>query len=172
MTWGYPQVLSYVEQFVHGVIYCIRLSNLSLFWPNLLHTQFSGMWDYFNELGLLCSGAVFNSNISNGWKSLSADILTHWGWDKMRSSFSRQHFQMDFLEWKLFELKFYCSLFLGSPINNIPALFQIMAWRRSGNKPLSESMMVSLLMLICSTQPQWVKRNTWSAMILQNLAIH
>ena len=31
------------------------------------------------------------------------------------------------------------------PINNIPALVQIMAWRRSGNKPLSEPMMVSLL---------------------------
>ena len=31
------------------------------------------------------------------------------------------------------------------PINNIVALVQIMAWRRSGDKPLSESMMVSLL---------------------------
>ena len=31
------------------------------------------------------------------------------------------------------------------PINNIPALVQIMAWRRSGDKPLSEPMMVSLL---------------------------
>ena len=27
------------------------------------------------------------------------------------------------------------------PISNIPALVQIMAWRRSGDKPLSESMM-------------------------------
>ena len=31
-----------------------------------------------------------------------------------------------------------------------------MAWRRPGNKPLSELMMVSLLMHICVTQPQWV----------------
>ena len=30
------------------------------------------------------------------------------------------------------------------PINNIPSFVQIMAWRRSGDKPLSESMMVSL----------------------------
>ena len=29
------------------------------------------------------------------------------------------------------------------PINNIPALVQIMAWRRSGDKPLFEPMMVS-----------------------------
>ena len=42
------------------------------------------------------------------------------------------------------------------PINNIPILIQIMAWRRPGDKPLSESMMVSLLMYICVTWPQWV----------------
>ena len=42
------------------------------------------------------------------------------------------------------------------PINNIPALVQIMAWRRPGDKPLSGSMMVSLLMHICVTRPQWV----------------
>ena len=41
-------------------------------------------------------------------------------------------------------------------INNIPALVQIMAWRQSGDKPSSEPMMVSLLMHICVTQPQWV----------------
>ena len=41
-------------------------------------------------------------------------------------------------------------------ISNIPALVQIMAWHRPGNKPLSEQMMVSLLMHICITQPQWV----------------
>ena len=29
------------------------------------------------------------------------------------------------------------------PINNIPSLVQIMAWRRSGDTPLSEAMMVS-----------------------------
>ena len=31
-----------------------------------------------------------------------------------------------------------------------------MAWRRSGDKPLSEPMMVSLLTHICVTRPQWV----------------
>ena len=42
------------------------------------------------------------------------------------------------------------------PINNNPALVQIMAWRRPGDKPLSEPMMVSLLTYICITRPQWV----------------
>ena len=34
-----------------------------------------------------------------------------------------------------------------------------MAWRRSGDKPLSEPMMVSLLTHICVTRPQWVIRH-------------
>ena len=44
-------------------------------------------------------------------------------------------------------------------INNIPALIQIMAWRRPGDKPLSEPMMVSLPTHICVIRPQWVKYN-------------
>ena len=52
-----------------------------------------------------------------------------------------------------------------SPINNIPALVQIMAWRRPGDKPLSESMMVSLLTHICVTRPQWVKSRSWTSNI-------
>ena len=43
------------------------------------------------------------------------------------------------------------------PINKIPALVQIMAWRWSGDKPLSEPMMVNSLTHICVTRPQWVK---------------
>ena len=42
------------------------------------------------------------------------------------------------------------------PINKISALVQIMAWRRPGDKPLSEPMMVRLLTHICVTLPQWV----------------
>ena len=42
------------------------------------------------------------------------------------------------------------------PINNIPALVQIMAWHWSGDEPLPEPMMVSLLTHICVTRPQWV----------------
>ena len=41
-------------------------------------------------------------------------------------------------------------------INHFPALVQIMAWRRTGYKPLSEPMMVILLTHVCVTLPQWV----------------
>ena len=43
------------------------------------------------------------------------------------------------------------------PINNIPALVQIMAWRRPSNKSLFGTMMVRLPTHICVTWPQWVK---------------
>ena len=39
----------------------------------------------------------------------------------------------------------------------MPALVQIMAWRRPGDKPLSEAMMVNLSTHICVSRPQWVK---------------
>ena len=35
------------------------------------------------------------------------------------------------------------------PFNNIPALVQIMAWRRPGDKQLSEPTMVSLMTHVC-----------------------
>ena len=46
-------------------------------------------------------------------------------------------------------------------INSIAALVQIKAWRRPGDKPLSEPMMVNLLTHICVTRPQWVKTKSW-----------
>ena len=48
------------------------------------------------------------------------------------------------------------------PINNMAKLVQIMAWRRPGDKRLSEPMMVSLPTHKCVIQPQWVERMTRS----------
>ena len=59
------------------------------------------------------------------------------------------------------------------PINNIPALVLIMAWRRPGHKPLSEPMMASLPTHICVTRRQWVNvsfvvslKNMWNNLSL------
>ena len=52
-------------------------------------------------------------------------------------------------------------------INNIPALVQIMAWCRPGDKPLSEPRMESLLTHICVTRPQWV-----NSLCNGNVALH
>ena len=61
---------------------------------------------------------------------------------------------------KMYELplKFHLSKFvLNGPINNIPALVQIMAWRRPGDKPLFKPMMVRLSTHIRVTRLQWFK---------------
>ena len=53
-------------------------------------------------------------------------------------------------------IKFSLKYIRKGPIDQNPALVQIMAWRRSGDKPLSEPMMISLPTHICVTRPQWV----------------
>ena len=88
------------------------------------------------------------------------DNWTHLGRDKM-DAISKTTFSSAFSWMKMFEfrLKFHWMFVPKGPINNIPALVQIMAWRRVGNKPLSEPMLVSLPTHICVTRPQWVKQN-------------
>ena len=53
----------------------------------------------------------------------------------------------------------------NGPISNIPALVQILARCRQGDKPLSETTMVSLLTHICVTRPQWI--NMWRSQIFR-----
>ena len=79
--------------------------------------------------------------------SLGLTELTHWGPDKM-DAISQTTCSSAFSWMKMFEfrLKFHWRLLLR-------------AWRRPGNKPLSEPRMESLLTHICVTWPQWVKDN-------------
>ena len=57
------------------------------------------------------------------------------------------------------------------PINNIPSLVQIMAWRRSGDNPLFEPMTVRLSTYICVTWPQWVNRQHISIDMSQHVGL-
>ena len=84
--------------------------------------------------------------------------LTNWGRDKM-AAISQTTFWYIFSLIKIleFRLKFHWKFVPRGPINNILPLVQIMAWRRPGDKPLSEPMMVRLLRHLCVTRPQWVK---------------
>ena len=84
-------------------------------------------------------------------------IKTLWPWQNARH-FADDIFKCIFLNeivWILLQisLKFVPKV----RINSNPALVWIMAWRWSGNKPLSEPVVVSLLTHICVTRPQWVK---------------
>ena len=72
-------------------------------------------------------------------------------------SFADDSFKRIFLNENVWiSLKISLKFVPKGPINNIPALVWIMAWRRPGDKPLSEPMMVSLPTHICVTRPQWV----------------
>ena len=86
--------------------------------------------------------------------------LENWSWLRPRQDgrhFPNDIFKCIFLnENILISIKILLNFVPKGPMNNIPALVQIMVWRRSGDKPLSEPMMVSLLTHICVTRPQWV----------------
>ena len=73
-----------------------------------------------------------------------------------------RHFPDDIFKWIFANENAWISINISlkfvprGPINNMPALVLIMAWRRPGDKPLFEPMLVSLLTQICVTRPQWV----------------
>ena len=63
-------------------------------------------------------------------------LLPHW------KLLLQMTFQMHFLEWKLLHFDSNFTEFVpNGPIDNIPALVQIMAWRLLGDEPLSAPMM-------------------------------
>ena len=73
-----------------------------------------------------------------------------------------RHFPDDIFKWIFLNENIRISITIslkfvpGGPISNIPTLVQVMAWRRPGDKPLSEPMMFRLPTHICVTRPQWV----------------
>ena len=85
-----------------------------------------------------------------------------------------RHFPDDIFSWKenvSISFKISLKVVPKGRINNITALVRIMAWRRPGDKSLSEPMMVNLLTHICVTRPQWVnnyRTRKWVWKCLQN----
>ena len=81
---------------------------------------------------------------------------THWATGQNGRHFADDIFKCIFLNGNVW-LPITNSLTFVSKgsINNIPALTQIMAWRRPGDKPLSEPNMFSLPTHICVPRPHW-----------------
>ena len=103
---------------------------------------------------------TFASDQSNWW--WSEGLINAWRPRQNGRHFPDDIFKCIFLNeniWILIDMSL--KFFPKGPINNIPALVQIMAWRRPGDKPLSEPMMVSLLTHICVTRPQWVNNDSF-----------
>ena len=68
-----------------------------------------------------------------------------------QTTFSRAFSPMKIV---VFFIKFSLKYVRKGPMDNNQTLVQIMAWRRSGDKPLSEPMMISLPTHMCVTRPQ------------------
>ena len=82
---------------------------------------------------------------------------------KLRLRQNGRHFPDDIFKYFFLNKKIWISIknslnFVPKgPVNNIPALVQLMSWRQPGDKPLSEPVVVSLLSHICIIRPQRVK---------------
>ena len=63
--------------------------------------------------------------------------LTHWGWDAISQTTVSETFSWNETIW--ISIKISLKSIAKGPTNNIPALVQIMAWCRPGDKPLSEA---------------------------------
>ena len=104
--------------------------------------------------------AWLNNNVHTAW-----DLITHPCLNSLRPRRNGRHFADNIFRCILLNENIWITIQISlkfvpkGPINNIPVLVQIMAWRRPGDKPLSEPKMVSLLTHICVTRPQWVISN-------------
>ena len=88
-------------------------------------------------------GQMSDSPCSKVSQLIKAGTETKW------PTFRRRHFSNVFSWMKINEiwLKISVKCVPKGSIDNIPALVQTMAWRRPGDKPLSEPMTISLLSL-------------------------
>ena len=104
--------------------------------------------------------------------SIDTDDPVHWSiyygtkgrWvNTLRPRHNGRHFPDDIFKWIFLNENVWISINISLKfvprglINNIRTLVQVMAWRRPGDKPLSQPMMVRLPTHIYVTRPQWVK---------------
>ena len=115
-----------------------------------------------SDCNSICNTCVMFYWTMSSWKLTVFPHFLQGCFNTLRPRRSEQHFADDIFKRIFFNENVWISIKISlrfvpkGPINNIPALVQIMAWRRPGDKPLSEPMMVSLTTHICVTRPQWV----------------
>ena len=98
--------------------------------------------------------------VDRGWDAIFTEQLEH---IHIEAETKWPPFSDDILKWIFFNenvwvlIKISLKFVPRGPINNIPALAEIKAWRRPGDKPLSEPMLPTH---ICAIRPQWVNTKT------------
>ena len=143
-----------IALFSNVVLYNCNISILK--WSNTMNIK-SALW--------ILMAWCFSSTKAAVATVLSM-CLCFWGcvWvNTLRPRQNGRHFPDNIFKWIFLNENVWISINISlkfvprGPINNIPTLVQVMAWRRPGDKPLSEPMMVRLPTHICVTQAQWVK---------------
>ena len=131
---------------------------------------FETMKEYPCRCGIQYPGTC-NKKVTSAWrlqvpgrqqltcKFRNIHSLTYWGRDIMAAIFHTTS-SSGFSENVWISINISLKFVPRGPINNIPTVVQVMAWRRPGDKPLSEPMMVRLPTHICVTRPQWVNMST------------
>ena len=158
---------SNIHEVVGGNIHVIHFYSfllLVLFWLDLCFFRFLRyVYKYFGMVGynvwfhFLCEVSPMTRMQPVDTWACNVRLNT------FRPSHGGRHFTDDiwkciFLNANLWiSIKIWLKIILTGPINNIPALVQIMAWCRPGDKPLSEPIMNNLLPQICVTRPEWAK---------------
>ena len=131
----------------------VNISNVNFTSKISIHDGEFGVWD----LGLMpmvaaavtmgmgrvhvrvCRGVCY------GWRRKYSSYFNSLRPRLSRHRFADDVFKCNFLNENVWiPIKISLKFVPKGPINNIPALVQIMAWRRTGDKPLSEPMMTQL----------------------------
>ena len=121
----------------------------------------------FNSLSVILSHLYEPNNIDHIDQWYTTKSCSTLPVNTLRPRQNGRHFPDDFFkrislnEIVWISIKISLNFVPRVPINNIPALVQIMACRRPGAKPLSEPMMVSLLTHLCVARPQGVENSWW-----------
>ena len=126
---------------VKGLLQMERLSRRLyyycwLYWRIVKETVLSSL-DMLKDV-ILTSFSKSSDDKQSPWHPY---CLTHWGWDKMDAILQTFTNAISLNENVWILMKIWLKFVLKGPISNIPALIQIMAWHRTGDKPLSEPMM-------------------------------
>ena len=124
------------------------------YWSNLPCDWPSTAWAY--SMSSVCSHLP--SLRETSWTTSKSS----YGINTLRPRQNGRLFPDDIFKWIFLNENVWISINISlkfvprGSINNIPTLVQVMAWRRPGDKPLSEPMMARLPTHICVTRPQWV----------------
>ena len=118
--------------------YCTHYDVIVMFWHHCPYKS-TGNYSLVNKL---VNKQSFHQQFELPWLPCNVTVLL------LHMTFSNVFSQNENI-W--ISIKMSPKFIPKGPINNIPALVHIMAWRQTGDKPLSETMVIILLMHICVT---------------------